>query len=314
MKRSLNRSAESSGCGARSDAGSSASVRLQPHEVRRISQDGDAKKGMRMRNLDTWEDLQQLLKESEAPDLDFKETLDPANADFAVEARKDIAALANTLGGHIVIGASTEMNRSRCTGFHGIQAPLAARLCELLEEQGKTRCRPAPFLSTRVIDVPNQKTKVVVLRVSMSPVAPVGASLQQSAGGHLVDKGWYFPYRVGSRTEELSPDQFGAYESMSSRRAAALLSGIPIEERSNLALQWDGDAENQVLLEDVRLDYNAVLLRSSPGRLAGGRSPLQNGVAIPLEQVVSVWRASSGQWHVAIVGEITSGGTYRPRP
>jgi hypothetical protein len=261
-----------------------------------------------MRSLKDWADLLTLLSVSEQADLDFKEARSRDN--FAVEARKDIAALANILGGHIIVGASTDKNRSRCTGFHGLPALEATALASEYEAEAKA-CRPTPFISSHCIDHPEKSDRVVlVLSVGMSPVAPVGASLQQPSGGHLADDGWCFPYRVGSHTKYLSPDQFGPYESMSARRAAALLSGIPIEERSNLALQWDGDGENQVVLEDVRLRHNVVVLRSSPGRLLSGPNPLRSGVAVPLEQVVSVWRATSGQWHVSIQGEITAGGNY----
>lgn len=71
-----------------------------------------------MRDLRNWDELQSLVGVgTEGADLDFKETLNPKGDDFSVELGKDIAALANTLGGHIVVGASTELNRTRLQGL-----------------------------------------------------------------------------------------------------------------------------------------------------------------------------------------------------
>lgn len=179
-----------------------------------------------MRDLRNWDELQSLVGVgTEGADLDFKETLNPKVDDFSVELGKDIAALANTLGGHIVVGASTELNRTRCRGFHGLNRDLGSELAGHFERAAKDRCRPTPFISTDPVNVPNDpEAKVVlVVRVEASAIAPVGASVQQPKGGALVDEAWVFPYRVGTQTEYLTPDQFGAFESMTARRAAALL-------------------------------------------------------------------------------------------
>ncbi|GAB4209280.1 MAG: hypothetical protein OHK0013_28560 [Sandaracinaceae bacterium] len=71
-----------------------------------------------------------------------------------------------------------------------------------------------------------------------SPVAPIGVCLRQEGGGHLVDRAWVFPYRVGSLTEYLIPDQFGVYESMRARRAAALLTSIAADHRNRINLDF----------------------------------------------------------------------------
>ena len=252
-----------------------------------------------MLKLHTWEDLQQLLKVSEAPDLDFKEALDPDAPRFGVEARKDIAALANTLGGHIVIGASTDQNRSRCTGFHGVPSELAGRLGTLLEAQGKQGCRPTPMLSTRVIDVPEKPTKVLLLGVGMSPVAPIGASLKQDVGGHLVDVGWCFPYRVGSQTEYLTPDQFGAYEFMSARRAAALLNGIPQDELEKISLRLDHPT-TRGLTKLARL-VGISLVENTAAFCLNHRDTL---IRVPLDDVGPVWRGVENRWNVVLAGTL----------
>jgi hypothetical protein len=255
-----------------------------------------------MRSLKDWADLQPLLNLSEQADLDFKEARSRDN--FAVEARKDIAALANTLGGHIIVGASTDKNRSRCTGFHGIDALDATALASEYESEAKA-CRPTPFMSSHCIDHPDNPGHVVlVIAVGMSPVAPVGAALRQTGGGHLVDEGWCFPYRVGSHTKYLSPDQFGAYESMSARRAAALLSGIPTSERARLGLRYLVTGRSNVAIQatPLRAAIVAVSLDENVARFVvhdGTEKPM----AVPLDEIVTVWRDVDG-WEVALKGYV----------
>ncbi len=179
-----------------------------------------------MRNLTSWDSLQPLIgTTSEGADLDFKATLDPSKG--KIEFAKDVAALANVLGGHVLVGVSTDMNGTRCTGFHGIDKELATEISKVFEEQVKDRCRPTPIFNVRSIGREGTSKVVVVISVEASPNAPIGVCLRQDKGGLLVDKGWAFPYRVGSLTEYLHPDQFGVYESMSARRAAAFLNSIP---------------------------------------------------------------------------------------
>lgn len=91
-----------------------------------------------MRDLTTRESLQPLVgTTSESADLDFKETLDLSQEKIEIEVAKDIAALANVLGGHVLIGVSTEMNRMRCTGFHGIDKQRATKITKVFEESVK---------------------------------------------------------------------------------------------------------------------------------------------------------------------------------
>src|SRR5215831_10397704 len=103
-----------------------------------------------MRNLTTWDHLLPLVgTTSEGADLDFKATLDPSKD--RIEVAKDIAALANVLGGHLLVGTSTDTNGTRCTGFHGVGRREATKITTLIEEQVKERCRPTPVCSVRSI-------------------------------------------------------------------------------------------------------------------------------------------------------------------
>jgi hypothetical protein len=252
---------------------------------------------------------------TEAADLDFKETLDPKANGFMVELGKDLAALANTLGGHIVIGASTELNRTRCTGFHGLSRDLGADLAGHFERAAKDRCRPTPFISTQLTDIPGDaEAKVVlVIRVEPSAIAPVGASVEQHQGGKLVDQAWVFPYRVGSQTEYLTPDQFGAFESMTARRAAALLDTIPLDQRRRVSLCWrskTGSREKaDAALEGIDARRNLVSFQpDGPGAPA---------LHLPLDAVSTVWPVGQGgqeRWTIVVRGHIRLVGptTFEP--
>lgn len=253
-----------------------------------------------MRTLTTWEDLQQLLTVSEAADLDFKRTINTKDPLALLETAKDIAALANTLGGHLVVGADDD--GVRCTGFPGITVAEATAIKQHLEQAaGAGRCLPTPFITVqRPIEVPGQAVQVLVARIEMAPIAPIGVNLCQRQGGKFVVHGWCFPYRVGSQTNFLTPDQFGAYESMSARRAAALLNSIPETEKNQLQLCWEQrqakDNENSVALRAVLLHQNVATFRFNR---------TQTEVNIPLDDVLTVWLDGT-TWIVALAGSVSS--------
>lgn len=268
-----------------------------------------------MRSLTSWDSLQPLVgTTSEGADLDFKATLDPSKG--KIEFAKDIAALANVLGGHVIVGVSTDMNGTRCTGFHGIEKELATEITKVIEEQVKERCRPTPIFNVRSFSRDAASKLVVVVAVEASSRAPIGVLLRQEKGGLLVDKGWAFPYRVGSLTEYLHPDQFGVYESMTARRAAAILNSIPTNEREQVILRWvvhatvpgsgSGYGDGQTVhLESVTVRFLCVDLLGN----AASFSKLDEAarIDVPLDQIQTVWRTtgSSGPgWAVSINGSL----------
>jgi hypothetical protein len=265
-----------------------------------------------MRTLTSWDSLQSLVgTTSESADLDFKETLDPLKG--KIEFAKDVAALANVLGGHILVGVSTDKSRTRCTGFHGIDNELATDITKVIEEQVKDRCRPTPICNLRSFTLPGSPKVVLVVAVQASPLAPVGVYLRQDKGGHLVDQGWAFPYRVGSLTEYLHPDQFGVYGSMSARRNAAILNSIPANERQQVCLSWPtrslppagGSVSVGRLVGTIKVQFICVDLL---GNVASFIEPdRQSRIDLPLDQIRTVWRRTNGDsqiWEVSILGQV----------
>jgi hypothetical protein len=274
-----------------------------------------------MRNLTSWDSLQALIgTTSEGADLDFKATLDPSKG--KIEFAKDVAALANVLGGHVLVGVSTDMNGTRCTGFHGIDKELAAEITKTFEEQVKDRCRPTPIINVRSIGRDGTSKVVVVISVEASPNAPVGVLLRQEKGGLLVDKGWAFPYRVGSLTEYLHPDQFGVYESMSARRAAALLNSIPTSERLLVDLCWlhrplpSSGSMTGRYFESVKVQFDCVDLLGNVASFTELKG--QGRIDLPLDQIRTVWRKTNKgekRWQVSILGRLLhSDGEWQHQP
>jgi hypothetical protein len=260
-----------------------------------------------MRSLKDWADLLTLLRVSEQADLDFKKTINPQDPLEAIETAKDIAALANTQGGHIIVGADD--NGVRCTGFPGISPADAKAIREHIEKAPVGRCLPTPFISVQPpIDVPGQPVQVLVVRVEMAPIAPIGVSLSQPKGGKLVVHGWCFPYRVGSQTNFLTPDQFGAYESMSARRAAALLLGIPPEDRGSLRLvyQSGGRATTTGNGMNRRVRLQSVSPRENVAQFMLLDGPQEHSFDVPLDEVATVWKAVDA-WQVAVRGYLHVG-------
>lgn len=264
-----------------------------------------------MRDLSDWPKLRDLEgKTFEASDLDFKEMYD----DNQVEMGKDIAALANTFGGQILIGTSTNETRNLCKGFHGVDLAKANTAREMYEKMAKERCRPTPVIKATFLPMENNPAKaVVIVNVEPSPFAPVGASLNQTSGGHLVDKAWVFPYRVGSQTEYLQPDQFGRYESMTARRVAAQLNVIPESDRTRVDVRPDGNKVRviqRMTLKRVDLRANTVVFETP--------APVTE-LAVPLDQVVTVYQSASvpSTWAVFIKGALRNDQrtwVYHPDP
>jgi hypothetical protein len=260
-----------------------------------------------MRSLTSWDNLQRLVgTSSESADLDFKATLDPSKG--KIEFAKDVAALANVLGGHVLVGASTDMNGTRCTGFHGVEKDLATDISKVIEEQVKDRCRPTPIFNVRTFGLPGSPKVVVVIAVEASARAPIGVCLRQEKGGILVDKGWAFPYRVGSLTEYLHPDQFGVYESMTARRAASLLNSIPVDEREEVHVRWVEKGGRGPAGGAVYDSFGSLPVRFYCVDLLGNAASFNelDGAAridVPLDQIQTVWRTTRS-WAVTINGSL----------
>jgi predicted HTH transcriptional regulator len=117
----------------------------------------------------------------ERSDVDFKTGVNPKDE---IELAKDVAALANTVGGSVVIGASTQ--GSRLTGYPGLAASLASVIPDAYEKAAKDRCRPAPKLASQVTSTSSSNASVVVINVWPAALAPIGISISQQVSGAIL--------------------------------------------------------------------------------------------------------------------------------
>ncbi len=257
----------------------------------------------------TSEQLPEVGTSSEHSSLDFKRTGDPA---AAFEMAKDVAALANTTGGTILVGAITD--GQRLVRYDGTEGSLAKRLGESYERAAKDLCRPTPSLQTTLLSVGGRIT-VLAVNVWMSPLAPVGVRVREA---NVTNESWAFPRRVGSQTQYLQPDQFGALDAMTARRVAALLLGVPDHERRKIRIRWSTSTRSDAIIRqndfqgaghliEVSLDRNyARFMLGNPS--GDDLKPL----FVPLDWIHTVWRDDlKNEWQIALDAVVAVEGDRR---
>ncbi len=249
-----------------------------------------------MAPITTWPHLEALVDTTvERADLDFK--YKPSQQPSPFELAKDVAALANGLGGSIIVGAATT-GKVLCFGLPGIPLQDALALADQYERAAGDRCRPRAVLDCAVIRLPMDPARaVLVVNVAASAVAPMGVDLREKGDA----ESWRFPLRTTSHTAWLSPDRFGGFDDMSARRAGALLAGIPGSEREQLVIRSDrslrrprthstsgGDSSSRELLGRLQeVDYQGNVAYFQAGEEQGGA---RFDLRIPLDWVTTVWR------------------------
>jgi hypothetical protein len=228
----------------------------------------------------------------ERSDVDFKISMAPQ---ATIEMAKDVAALANTIGGAIIVGART--TGPLVVGYPGIAPAIATQLLESYERSAAQRCRPAPRVVSHLIAGREQADPIVVINVWPSPLAPVGVHVRQKLpGATLVDEAWAFPFRVGSHTRFMHPDQFASLENVSARRAAALLLGIPDDQRKQIRLRWTRPtprhSSTPYTIHEPSGQLVEVLPDQNVARFLVG-DPFPSGgyeLRVPLDWIDTVWR------------------------
>ena len=254
----------------------------------------------------------------ETAELDFKKTTSPADK---IELAKDVAALANTLGGALLLGANAPLPGSILVSYPGIPEEYADILETAYEEAVRDYCVPKPRIDFERFVLSGRAEVVLAIYVWPAALPPVGVSVRQPNPGKLVDKAWCFPWRANSHTTYLQPDQFGSLLDMETRQIAALLAGIA--EADNVRIQSPAlgiQGQQPVLygkLNRVLLDQNVAEFSASI-RLGDATFPLN----LPLPWISTVWRDSREErWEVVVSAQISlSGASAReftvtsPRP
>lgn len=243
----------------------------------------------------------------EGMSLEFKVTYDPtARAEMA----KDVALLANMLGGLLLIGA-----KETGTGveYSGLPPDLARKLHDTFDQAVRDFCSPRPIFAVHEIVHPDDSLCVVLaLLVEPYPDQPVGAAAPDGSG--KPSNAWRFPVRVGSHTKYLQAEQLMLWTNPATRRTAILLSAIPLGSKVSVGCET-GHALNvrpctfDAVLHTWSLEQNFVELRPAAG------VPI---FRTPLEDVAAVWQSLHDTWSVKLRGRLSDGPNgspqYFPKP
>jgi hypothetical protein len=249
-------------------------------------------------SIRTWSDVPDrapaLIPETSV--LDFK-----AEATSSPEERaKDVAAFANALGGVILIGVA---EKSDSFERKLLSLSDARRVAREYEDTVRDLLAPRPTIDAVVVECPNRPGfALVAVNCDPFPGQVVGARASEP-------NAWRFPVRTASRhSAYLDPEKAMIHSDPRARKSAILLSSISAPERKNIYVQivehWvvsDHPPEHvrlngelcSVQPEANTAEFCAVLSDHSE------RFPF----AVPLEDVVSVWKAPFG-WLVRIAGVI----------
>lgn len=231
----------------------------------------------------------------EGPSFEFKGDWNTQDPKSKFEAAKDVAGLANGHGGFIVIGA-----RNPDGELDGFDPRKSEKISSLFQEQTLALCSPPPlFMVGPPLELSQADKAAMIVTVWPSAAAPIGVRKNKGE-----TDAWVFPRRIGSLTDYLNPNNFVMIDSTLGRRAASLLYAIPHEERNRVYLRELAAREGQpaTFIEAV-LTSNVALFQLKD----------QTKVAIPLDEIRTVWKEDWGQnqehWFVALRGSL-SGGKY----
>lgn len=231
---------------------------------------------------------------NESDVLDFKATVKAKDGGTKsadrFELAKDVSALANTLGGTVLVGACGGSTLSALRGFDDSEATWIGRE---YEEAARDRCEPAPSFSVELI-VHEGKTLVAV-HVLPSPF-PVSVRVRADKDDGYGDSAWVFFHRVASQTKPMTP-QVAAMMTTEIRRIAILLRSIPANDPVDVALRTEGDGRQDFhgcRLGVVEEMENRVTFIRAPGQLDGRLH------SVPLDHVRTAFKRHDGRWIVDV--------------
>lgn len=228
--------------------------------------------------------------------LDFKRTYatgTPLQYD-SFELGKDVAALANALGGTILVGAQEVASTLHV--YLPRDDDEVKRTIRAIEDAVRDRCSPSPVVSMEKIHY--ESGCILAVNVSAFPSQPVGVWVRGDKEDGYGDPTWTFPVRVGTQTKFFRPEQLAMLMLPELRRVAIALADI--EQNTEVFLHTASRTVHNT-------PYPVTFLSSDPlANVLIIREFASNGgladVAVPLDGVRSVWRANA-RWHVALKGQ-----------
>jgi len=209
------------------------------------------------------------------------------------EAAKDVAALANTYGGTIIVGAAAAGE------FVKKYLPLtledASGTQRHYEEAVRDLCRPTPLFNVVPIEV--DSGKVVAINVWPFAGQPIGVRLKKDDLVRQLEDVFVYPIRSGAHTKAILPEQLHMFVDAKFRRTVIALHGsqgsrIKILGRTKNGGWW---GIGEVLAVDELGNALELLLDFPEGK--------KGRFALPLDVIEAVWR-DRGAWKIRIPGEI----------
>jgi hypothetical protein len=234
---------------------------------------------------------------TEREDFDLK--LEAKSFD-KLELAKDAAAMANTLGGTILVGLTDNGGQIHAEGMTDKDF---LALKERLEDALKDQCEPP--LSVRLVPVRyGDGTLVAAINIEPFPEAPVACK-------SAVADAWRFPIRRSSKTHFMSPMEFSVYMNPAVRRSFVLLSRIPLETRIRVHF-WPTSKgptcdTHEGIFKGLSLANNTLTL------LITGNSSYNidvGTITVPLGQVTEVWLGPA--YEIMVKGSYIMGPKYAP--
>ncbi len=228
---------------------------------------------------------------AESVSMDFKVTYKRSDGFDRFELAKDVAALANAVGGALLIGAQED----RATGTLRSYVPMAdsdvKATAVAIEEAVRDRCSPMPVFS--IARIAKDNGTVLAVNVTAYPGQPVGVSVRGDKGDGYGDPAWTFPVRVGTQTNFFRPEQLAMLMSAEYRRIVILLSAIVAGEK--VLVTWPDrgfGGEPEFAFVSLSAQDNLVALQPP--------DPQQATMRLPLDAIRSVWR--DGPWYLFVQG------------
>lgn len=227
--------------------------------------------------------------------LDFK--AHPTDDRF--EIAKDIAAMANTSGGTLLVGA--QGNGEILGKYVPIASIDASKSQRVYEEAVRDRCSPPPLFNVELIE--RDSGIIMAVNVWPFPGQLVGVRLLNgetkcgSKGKHVEDV-FFFPMRVGSHTKAITPEMIPMFTDARARRIAAclgeargkLLKWSTVVDRKN---SWQSDTAK---LLDIDLLGNSVTLEMDFDSENKGAA-----ISISIDHIETVWR-DKNTWNMIVRG------------
>lgn len=231
-------------------------------------------------------------RDVETQRLDFKQR--PSKRGF--ENAKDVAALANAVGGTLLVGAKDDPPTGLLLSYTPMTLPEAAQAQADYDRAVRDRCYPRPLYGFEKIPFKQR----VLLAVNVWPYP--GQVIGVKVAGDKANEGYggpayVFPLRVGQNTTDLQPDQTAMLMIPTVRRIAIMLSKIPKDEK--ITVQYKRPIRDSIQTEPLWfIDYEILENRLKlENRMA---SPTEH-LFVPLDAVDSVWEDDDG-WTIAVDG------------